>query len=349
MTSRIIQVMLVMMMLLLALLPGTAFAADKPSFSISVSLSTPKVGDEFSVVVHGNDLQDLFGYEMNMAYSSDILQFISATSSLGNGFAIDPIVKGGIVTYAFSKVGATTAGINGSSDVASLKFKVINMGISNVKLTRVKTVSKSLTASEFKTDVRVSVTGTASTEITFTDVPDEYWAKPDITRAAALGFVYGYPDGTFKPLRKVTRAEYVTMLARALHLSDNTATANSATAFKDADKIGAWAKEYVSKAVDEGWIKGYGDGTFRPNLPVTREEMTVIATRALKFKAAKTGTLTFADSDKIQAWAKPFVIVAVEEGIVKGRANNKFDPSASANRAEAVTMILRIVDHGQQG
>jgi hypothetical protein len=343
MSSRIIQALMAILLLFSVMPSGIAAASADTNFSLLSSQENPKVGDEVTVVVHGDQLNDLFGYEINLAYSLEKLQFIGASSLISDGFAVPPIVKDGIVTYAFTKIGAATAGVSGAADLVLLKFKTIKTGASEIKLARIKTVNRSKTASELMPDIGVQLLISPALSVSFKDVVEPYWAKPAIERAAALGFVSGYPGELFKPQRVVTRAEYMVMLARALHLQDS--NASSLSAFQDADAIGGWAKPYVAKALAEGWIKGFADGTFRPDQPVSRAEMTAIAVRALKLNTEQAGLPLFADSTSIPAWAKPSVAAAAAEGLVKGRGNNKFVPAASANRAEAVVMILKIVDY----
>jgi len=343
MISRMINATIAIMFLLLIMLPNAAAAADEARYSLSVNNVNPKIGEEITVVVQGENLRDVFGFEINVSYNPTQLRFNSSSNTLGNGFAITPIVKDGVVTYAFTKVGASTASVSGKAELVVLKFSVLGAGESDVLLTRIKTVTKNQVSGEFtpKTSIHIIASGSMA-EYTFKDVPDGYWAKQAIGRAAALGFVKGYPDGTFKPQQIVTRSEFATMLVRALDLpiSDN-----AAPVFKDDARIGAWAKPYVAIAASNGLITGFTDGTFRPNNPVTRAEMTVMVVRALGLRTDNVSPLAFADSDRIPSWAKPSIAAAFEAGIVKGRGNNKFVHAASANRAEAVTLILSIVDY----
>lgn len=337
--------------LLLSGFAVNSVSAATASYSISTDKTSVSVNNALIVTVSGNDLKDVYGYEIVLSYDTSKLSFQSANNVLPknstseqNGFAISPIKSGNKVTFAYTKVGSVS-GASGTKALAAFTFNGIAEGKSTVVIESVKLVRSDLTADKQTPNKTVQVNILASTNVSgeFKDVAANFWAKEAITRAAKLGFVNGYTDGTFKPLKQVTRAEFVTMMARALQLplyGDN-----SVTAFKDNDKIGNWAKPYVESGVAAGWIKGFADGTFRPDLPITRAEMTVIAVRALKLDTKQAGQLTFADADSIPSWAKEAVAAAVKAGLVNGRGNNKFVPADSANRAEAVTMILRIVDY----
>ena len=111
---------------------------------------------------------------------------------------------------------------------------------------------------------------------TFTDVPTSFWAYGDIESLSGLGYISGYPDGSFKPGNTITRAEFVSILAKVLKL----ATYNPAAPdFSDVAQ-GDWFYGSVEEAVYAGIVKGYGS-TFKPDDPITREEMAVILVNAL--------------------------------------------------------------------
>lgn len=167
----------------------------------------------------------------------------------------------------------------------------------------------------------------------------EDWAEPAIERAARQGLVSGYPDGTFKPDKPITRAEFTVLLARALQWNH----VGAELAFIDREQIGAWATEAVVQAVQLGVLNGYADGSFRPNAVITRAEMATMIARSLGLQTTA-ATTAFTDDDAIPAWAKGAVEASRLQGIVIGRADNRFEPNAFAHRAEATVMILRMLD-----
>jgi methionine-rich copper-binding protein CopC len=177
----------------------------------------------------------------------------------------------------------------------------------------------------------------------FTDIAG-HWAENSIIRAASQKLVSGYPDGTFKPNNPVTRAEFTVMLIRALKL-DGT---GDALDFTDQAKIGSWAKQAISLAVQEGIVNGYADGSFRPNAPITRSEMSLMIAKALKLPLDANAQTGFADNADIPKWAKGAVKALREIGIVNGRSADKFVPNDTATRAEAVVMLLRMLDFMEQ-
>ena len=167
-----------------------------------------------------------------------------------------------------------------------------------------------------------------------------HWAASAIEQAVEAGFVKGYEDNAFRPNKGVNRAEFITMLARALKLPDS----GKSMDFKDADKIPAWAQSFVVQAVESGIISGYQDGTFGPEKELNRAEMVAMIVRASGIKVNPNAKLSFADTKNIPAWAVPYVAAAVEAGLVSGVGQNRFAPLQVATRAESVALIIGLLN-----
>jgi len=179
-------------------------------------------------------------------------------------------------------------------------------------------------------------------KVEFFDVPATHWAHSAIQRAAALGIVQGNPDGSYKPNEATTRAEFITMLAKAFKWQSEENEA-SELSFQDNDNIGAWAKDAIAQGLKRGIVTGYTDGSFRPNQEITRTEMIVMIARALGIKASDLEQTSFSDDDNIPAWAKGAVESLREQGHLAGRSGNSFAPNEAASRAEALVIILRVL------
>lgn len=169
-----------------------------------------------------------------------------------------------------------------------------------------------------------------------------HWAKAVVDQATMLGIVSGYPDGTFRPNDEVSRAEFSVMLGRGLNLDTFDADAFD---FVDDEQIPEWASSYIAQAVHKGIISGYADGTFRPNQAMNRAEAVSILIRALNLPVVQDASVPFLDADQIQEWAKPYVAAAYEIGLVSGRDEQRFAPQEKVTRAEAVTMLIRMLDY----
>ena len=173
----------------------------------------------------------------------------------------------------------------------------------------------------------------------------EHWAADMIDIAVSKGWVTGYPDNTFRPDNTLTRAEFVTLLAR---LSGETAAPVTTNPFPDVP-----AEEYyaasVAWAVSAGIINGFDDGTFQPAAAITREQMAHIMTLYLKHKgisvqAPEGGGASIPDLDQIQPYAKNDVLFCYANSLLNGR-DEGFVPQGSATRAEACTILLRMHDY----
>lgn len=189
--------------------------------------------------------------------------------------------------------------------------------------------------------------GTGSNEgsnVSFNDT-EHHWASAKIKRAVELNIVKGYTDGMFRPNATVSRAEFAVMLGRALNFKGEEGELD----FSDSEEVRPWAKALVKEALSSGIISGYEDGTFRPAKQITRSELTVMIVRALELAPEAESGLTFADAQKIPAFARGYVATAVKHGLIEGLGGNKFGGTALATRAEAVTLILRAIDLVESG
>lgn len=164
----------------------------------------------------------------------------------------------------------------------------------------------------------------------------KHWARPAIQELAARGVIRGFPDGTFGPDQKVTRVQFVSLLAVALQWP----VPEDAPVFKD--RIPEWARPAVAAAVSRGVVTGYPDGTFAPDARITRSEMAVIISRALNLSGDGT-KLTYADAGKIPVFAREAVGKVTAAGLMKG-SDGSFRPLDGATRAETAVAVERLLN-----
>ena len=171
----------------------------------------------------------------------------------------------------------------------------------------------------------------------FTDMAG-HWAAADVLAMNKAGIVSGVSDTLFDPDRNITRAEFAAIIARALKLSDKT------TDYKDVND--EWFAPYVGACSEAGIISGY-DGYFRPNDNITRQEMAVIIVNAYSYleKAGTNGGIDkFTDKAEIADWAKAAVDTASSVGLISGMGDGTFAPEANATRAQAASIVKRLLD-----
>ncbi|MEK4234364.1 bifunctional 2',3'-cyclic-nucleotide 2'-phosphodiesterase/3'-nucleotidase [Paenibacillus sp. FSL H7-0714] len=177
----------------------------------------------------------------------------------------------------------------------------------------------------------------------FKDLGKVAWAQEAIQALAAKGIIKGLDANTFAPTKTVTRAEFITMLVRALNLTGSATTGS----FSDV-KQGVWYTDSIALAVKAGLVKGSGNGKFEPGREVTREEMAIMIANALKDKLQpidKNAALDkFADKSSIAPYAQDAIAQLTQLGIVNGVEGGKFAPKGIANRAQAAVIIYRMLE-----
>ncbi|OPY61667.1 MAG: Cellulosome-anchoring protein precursor [Pelotomaculum sp. PtaU1.Bin065] len=165
------------------------------------------------------------------------------------------------------------------------------------------------------------------------------WAKDEITTAVEAELIKGYPDGTFQPANTITRAEFATVMARALDV-----TQGKNNIFNDVPE-NAWYAGYVKTLVDAKIIKtgDYDNGILKPDDPITRKEIAVWTARAADLYSIKASDVKLDFSDYKGDEYLPLVKKAVGLGILKGYPDGSFRPCGNADRAEAVVMLVRML------
>ncbi|MGB8956588.1 MAG: S-layer homology domain-containing protein [Tumebacillaceae bacterium] len=182
----------------------------------------------------------------------------------------------------------------------------------------------------------------------FPDVLASYYAKPSIESLATRMVINGFEDGTFRPNDTVTRAEFATMLVKALGLKSKSVTSGT---FSDV-AVDNWFAANVSTAYDAGLIAGKGDGKFAPNDLITHQEMASMVARALRFAGGNT-TVTAQDrsellgqlavSNTISDWAKDSVALCLKNSILTGNTRQHFTPNTPADRGMAADVLYRMM------
>lgn len=174
----------------------------------------------------------------------------------------------------------------------------------------------------------------------FTDVPSNHWAARTLEVLAAKHIINGTSDTHFTPNGPTTRAEFTSLLVRALGLTN----AASSVPFEDV-QAGQWYADEVAIAYEAGLITGVSETTFDPNAKITREQMAVLLVRAYEYKNSlitETVSADFKDGSSISSWAVEEVNKAIAAGLLQGKGNGIFDPASDANRAETAQAILNL-------
>ena len=169
-----------------------------------------------------------------------------------------------------------------------------------------------------------------------------HWARSYIATLAGMRIIGGFPDGNFRPDSQVTRAEFVSMLVRAIGLE---AKPDAAARFTDSSYFG-WAAGAIGAASEAELIGGYADGTFAPNRHISRAEVAVIIDRAIRKRLVPviwTIRGDFEDMKDIPGWAAEGIRAINSTGLMGGFPDRTFRPIRNTTRAEVSAILYRLV------
>ena len=184
----------------------------------------------------------------------------------------------------------------------------------------------------------------------FTDVPKDAWYHDYVYDLVYRGVVNGMTATTYEPEGKLTRAQFVKLLACSLAGAETLKTYEGKHPFKDSE--GHWAEAYIAWAKDKGIVEGVSATEFDPEAPITREQMATIFGRyalkqGIELPKSENAAGSFPDADKISEYAREFVELMRIAGILNGYEDGTFRPQGNATRAEAAklfSLFLSITD-----
>lgn len=176
----------------------------------------------------------------------------------------------------------------------------------------------------------------------FDDLDAKAWYHDGIEYCLESKMMQGTGKTTFEPDTAATRGMIVTTLYR-MEGEPKVETQNE---FTDVP-AGTWYTAAVNWAVEYGIVKGYEDGTFRPDQPITREELAVFLCRMAEYYGldvtAPELPKQFADKDDVSKWAVPALEWAVDRKIINGLSKETLVPQGNASRAQLATMLYRFL------
>ena len=182
---------------------------------------------------------------------------------------------------------------------------------------------------------------------TFTDLPSNHWAFEYIMELVDKGTISGYPDKMFRPNRQVTRAEFAKLIVTASGLPVKTTSVSSFYDVKTTD----WYSPFIESA--KSFLTGYnmeGRAIYNPNTSALREDIAIALVKLKGYDVSIADEsiiqAMFTDYDGISSYAKRYVAVAVERGLISGYDDQTFRPQSSITRAEVATMLWRASRYG---
>lgn len=171
-----------------------------------------------------------------------------------------------------------------------------------------------------------------------------HWAREYIGRLAARGVVNGMGDNYYQPDANLTRAQFLTMLAKTIYGLDPSQSAPAGFADVPATE---WYYNYVNWGYANGIVNGLDETTFAPNANITREQMAIMLSnfaRNTELVLPETNTgASFTDNAAISPWATEAVTKIVSSGIMGGYPEGNYIPQGKATRAEAATVVYKLI------
>ena len=177
--------------------------------------------------------------------------------------------------------------------------------------------------------------------VLFRDVPANAWYAEAVAQVYEEGWMQGTTATTFSPAGTVTRG----MLAAILHRMEGSPSASGSVPFRDVDQSSYYAKA-ITWAARKGILEGYEDGTFRPDAPLTRQQLAAILFRYASWLGeagdSRADLAAWPDGAAVEPYAREGMAWTVEVGLIQGRADGTLDPSGTATRAQTAVLLVRL-------
>lgn len=331
MKRRICGAVLLLALLCAMTLPA---AAAGTSLRLEGPETLPAEGESFTLrlTIQGNP--GLCAAQYTLRYDRTLLTCTGASVGSvlkGTLAAVNPEAEDGVIAAAASVDPAKGDGSIGEFTFRVLKAGTVRFTLADVSLTDGENQALTLDLPS----LTLSPAGSSAGETTapaprFTDVPEGYWSHAQIERAAELGLISGYADGSFHPGASVTRAQFVTMLWR---LAGKPAAA-AEPGFTDLAGCNSDFRAAIAWAAEKGITTGVTATAFRPDRAIDRQQAMAILFRYSGGVSGMESLLTG-------------VYWAVYQGVVGGVTQDTLAPRSTATRAQIAVILVRFAEKMQ--
>lgn len=361
-------------LLALCLCVGMALPARAAETELTVSAPTalPEIGTTFDVTVSISGNPGLGAVQFTLAYDKAVLE----CTKVSTGSMLRDSIVGG--SNPAGNTGAKVAAVaenqfSGDDILATCTFKVRSadnpaFSLKDIVLIRPDNSNISHTVSipyhaapekpvpqpsvpvqpapeeppKQETEDKTKEDITVMLPQTFTDVPESHWASAYIEKAAAMGLVSGYPDGSFRPGNQITRAQFVTMLWRMAGKPE----CSSATPFTDIGGINAEFRSAIAWAYEQGYIGGRTATTFAPSDSLSRQAAMKVLFLYAGGKSGQEVLFTeiyndrFTDSAGLADWSKTALYWAVYNELISGTSATTLGATNVTTRGQLAKILV---------
>lgn len=318
----------------------------------SVNLSGSTAAGGFAGSNTGSTITNCYVYGGTVTGSNAVGGFVGRNDNSGVITNCGTTAAAGDGSYSGAFVGMNYASVSSSfaDNSSGLEFAAVNDGASDnnsvssegaaIPATYINTGGRDVNIND-TTIYTPTASNTAAAQGGLSDISG-HWAEATIQNLVNQGVINGYEDGTFRPEDSVTKGEYIKLLMSATGYEVSTEFAQ----FSDVNS--SWAKGYVTRALELGICDNVnsGDTVFGVDESITRAEASALMGRLLAPETS--GTTSFTDTDSIPDWAQNPVYACVQLGLIAGNDDGSFKPNNNLTRAEAATIIERIMNLPQR-
>jgi len=170
-----------------------------------------------------------------------------------------------------------------------------------------------------------------------------HWAEESMRSWIEDGLLNGFEDGSYRPEQAVTRSQFIALMDRLFAI-----TGGQDISFTDLKKS-HWAHAQITNAVHNGYVKGYSDGSFKPDQKMSRQEAALMVAAYLQLELKEQVSHdAFYDAKDIATWSSTAIAALLKENIMTGFGNGNFAPKANMTRAQAITLLSQANNYAKQ-
>ena len=337
-------------------------AAIKPVSCTSKSCSAAQMSEKLQSCENCSSLSKAESKNMNQVYSYPFAIY-GTNNHVGqnsNGVRVTSGSDDGMGTYSNAKSkgvpladSAANSNVTGAAaNMPTLGSDIMDMIEGNYKndhsaqKINIKTESAQPVLMRNLKPYKSSMTGAAApVGSMYSDIPDGFWANPEINKLTNENIAFGYPNGTFRPNAAVSRAEFASLFVRGMNMEDYIGKSQKYS-FKDVPS-NHWAYDIINAARANNLMAGYPDDTFRPDNAVSKiEAMTMLSKKIegdITTEHANEILSKYSDGNRVPDWARIDVAKVLEANALSDMPNpDKIYVGSNASRAEVASMLDNI-------